>query len=77
VLAAARAVLDAATRADPPLVVDYLALADPATFAAAPDSYCGAALLLVAVWVGTTRLIDNVPLVIGGQPGQTGGVACC
>jgi pantoate--beta-alanine ligase len=61
-------VLDAAAAADPPLVLDYLELADPATFAAVGDGYGGPALLLVAATVGTTRLIDNAQLTLGGQP---------
>ena len=73
-LAAARAVLDLAATADPPLVTDYLALADPATFGDAAGDYQGPAILLVAGTAGSTRLIDNVPLVLGApaaaQPGQ-------
>jgi pantoate--beta-alanine ligase len=65
VLAAAGAELATAGRADPPLAVDYLALADPATFAAAEIGYQGEALLLVAATVGTTRLIDNARIIVG------------
>jgi pantoate--beta-alanine ligase len=68
VLAAARAVLDHAAVGDPPLALDYLALVDPVTFTAAGDGYCGPALLLVAAWAGTTRLIDNAPVALAGQP---------
>jgi pantoate--beta-alanine ligase len=68
VLTAARAVLDYAAVGDPPLALDYLALVDPVTFAAAGDGYGGRALLLVAAWAGTTRLIDNAPVALGGQP---------
>ena len=57
VRAAAQAVLDDAPDA---LVVDYLALVDPATFAEVPASYAGEAVLAVAAKVGATRLIDNV-----------------
>lgn len=66
VLKAAGAVLDEAAQAQPPLVTDYLALVDPATFAQVPAGYAGQALLLVAAKAGTTRLIDNMPLVLGG-----------
>jgi pantoate--beta-alanine ligase len=66
VLAAARAVLEAAARADPPLLADYLALVDPATFDEVGQDYRGPAVLLVAGTAGSTRLIDNVPLLIGG-----------
>jgi pantoate--beta-alanine ligase len=59
VLDAARAELSAAATAEPPLATDYLALADPATFAEIGPGYQGPALLLVAATVGKTRLIDN------------------
>jgi pantoate--beta-alanine ligase len=68
VLAAARTVLDQAAKADPPLVLDYLALVDPVSFTAVGDGHRGQALLLVAAKVGTTRLIDNEPVLLGGQP---------
>jgi pantoate--beta-alanine ligase len=68
VLAAARAVLDRAAAGDPPLRLDYLALVDPVTFAAPGDGYRGRALLLVAAWSGATRLIDNAPVPLGGEP---------
>ncbi|HEY1623000.1 MAG TPA: pantoate--beta-alanine ligase [Streptosporangiaceae bacterium] len=62
VLAAAQRVLGAS----PGLSVDYLALVDPSTFAAVTAA--GPAVLAAAARVGTTRLIDNMPLVIGGAP---------
>jgi len=65
VLAAARAELTAAGGADPPLATDYLALADPLTFAEVGAGHTGAALLLVAATVGGTRLIDNAPVTLG------------
>jgi pantoate--beta-alanine ligase len=68
VLAAAQARLAAAAAADPPLVLDYLALVDPATFETAGEGYRGPALLLAAATVGKTRLIDNVRLVLSGPP---------
>jgi pantoate--beta-alanine ligase len=67
VLAAATAVLNAASTADPPVDLDYLVLADPDTFAEVSADYRGPALLLVAARVGATRLIDNVSLDIGSR----------
>ncbi|MFF8844743.1 pantoate--beta-alanine ligase [Streptomyces sp. NPDC015127] len=67
VRAAARTVLDEAAQADPPLQLDYLALVDPATFTEVPDDHTGEAVLAVAAKVGTTRLIDNIPLTFGAQ----------
>ncbi|WP_063796010.1 pantoate--beta-alanine ligase [Streptacidiphilus griseoplanus] len=57
---AAQAVLDAAAGAEPPVVLDYLALIDPADFTEAAEGHAGEAVLAVAARVGTTRLIDNV-----------------
>ncbi|MFF3839218.1 pantoate--beta-alanine ligase [Streptomyces sp. NPDC001930] len=65
VRAAARTVLDDASRAEPPLVLDYLALVDPADFTEVADDHDGEAILAVAARVGTTRLIDNIPLLLG------------
>nr|WP_221475899.1 pantoate--beta-alanine ligase [Sphaerisporangium rubeum] len=64
ILRAAQAVLDAAVAADPPLVLDYLVLADPATFSPVSDDHRGEVVLAVAARVGTTRLIDNVVLTL-------------
>lgn len=58
VVATARAVLDAADG----VVLDYLELRD-ANLGPAPRS--GNARLLVAARVGTTRLIDNLPVTLG------------
>ncbi|WP_026119458.1 pantoate--beta-alanine ligase [Nocardiopsis ganjiahuensis] len=57
---AARAVLEEAAKADPPLEPDYLALVDPATFADVAAGHRGETVLAVAARVGATRLIDNV-----------------
>ncbi|MEU1055076.1 pantoate--beta-alanine ligase [Streptomyces sp. NPDC005876] len=65
VRAAARAVLDDAARLQPPLRLDYLALVDPADFTEIGDDFTGEAVLAVAARVGTTRLIDNLPLTFG------------
>jgi pantoate--beta-alanine ligase len=72
-LAAAEAVLDTAAGATPPVQLDYLVLADPDTFAEVHPGHQGPALLLVAAKVGTTRLIDNTLLQLGGDPGEQGG----
>ncbi|TQN33151.1 pantothenate synthetase [Haloactinospora alba] len=61
---AARRVLDEAAAGEPPVVLDYLALVDAHTFTEVPDDYRGESVLSVAAWVGTTRLIDNVPLTL-------------
>jgi pantoate--beta-alanine ligase len=57
---AGRALLDA----EPGVDLDYLERVDSRTFEAAPDGD----LLVVAARVGTTRLIDNLPLVAPGLP---------
>jgi pantoate--beta-alanine ligase len=50
---------------EPLVLVDYLVLVHPDTLDDVPDWYRGDALLAVAARVGTTRLIDNLPLVLG------------
>ncbi|GAA2745133.1 pantoate--beta-alanine ligase [Kitasatospora cinereorecta] len=57
---AAAAVLDA----EDGVALDYLALIDPDTFTEAPDGFQGEAVLAVAAKVGTTRLIDNVGIIV-------------
>ena len=64
--AAARAVMSEATAARPPLAPDYLALVEPETFAEVAADHTGPAVLAAAAKVGTTRLIDNVPVAFGG-----------
>jgi pantoate--beta-alanine ligase len=56
-LAAANAVF----RAAPEAKLDYLTVTDPLL---GPAPARGAARMLVAAWVGSTRLIDNAPLDI-------------
>jgi pantoate--beta-alanine ligase len=70
VYAAAQAVLSEAAAGTPPVDVDYLALVDPEDFADVllRDDFAGDAILAVAARVGTTRLIDNLPLSFGGTP---------
>ncbi|MGW0416696.1 pantoate--beta-alanine ligase, partial [Streptomyces collinus] len=65
VRAAARQALDEAGRVEPPLKLDYLALVDPSDFTEIGDGFTGEAVLAVAARVGTTRLIDNIPLTFG------------
>ncbi|WP_035800657.1 pantoate--beta-alanine ligase [Kitasatospora mediocidica] len=60
VRAAAAAVLDAAEG----ITLDYLALIDPDEFVEAPDDFQGEAVLAVAATVGSTRLIDNVRIIV-------------
>ncbi|MDH6214566.1 pantoate--beta-alanine ligase [Streptomyces pseudovenezuelae] len=65
VRAAARLALDEGARLSPPLELDYLALVDPSDFTEIEDGFTGEAVLAVAARVGTTRLIDNLPLTFG------------
>lgn len=58
---AARAVLVR----EPLALVDYLVLVDPNTLENVPEWFRGEALLAVAARVGTTRLIDNSPILVG------------
>jgi pantoate--beta-alanine ligase len=53
--------------AEPGCRVDYLALVHPDTLDDVAEWYRGEALLAVAAKVGPTRLIDNVPLVVGAE----------
>jgi pantoate--beta-alanine ligase len=53
--------------AEPGCRVDYLALVHPDTLDDVAEWYRGEALLAVAARVGPTRLIDNVPLVVGAE----------
>jgi pantoate--beta-alanine ligase len=50
---------------EPLVLVDYLVLVHPETLTDVPAWHRGNALLAVAARVGTTRLIDNVPVLIG------------
>jgi pantoate--beta-alanine ligase len=50
--------------AEPALAVDYVAVVDPGTFAAAGPGHAGSALIVAAATAGGTRLIDNLPVVL-------------
>jgi pantoate--beta-alanine ligase len=79
VLAAAGAVLAGAATIDPPVRLDYLVLAEPDELAEVGPDHVGPAVLLVAAHVGTTRLIDNAAVNVGGPqdpaPGLDAGTA--
>jgi pantoate--beta-alanine ligase len=51
--------------AEPLALIDYLVLVHPTTLEDVPEWYRGEALLAVAGRVGTTRLIDNLPIRVG------------
>lgn len=63
-----RAARDVLVR-EPLAQVDYLVLVDPVTLVEVPEWYHGVALLAVAAKVGTTRLIDNLPITVGPSAG--------
>jgi pantoate--beta-alanine ligase len=67
VLAAARRAFDegAAGAPDGTVRLDYLVLTDPDL---GPAPAVGPGRLLVAAWVGTTRLIDNAPVHLAAPP---------
>jgi pantoate--beta-alanine ligase len=44
--------------------LEYASLVDPATLLDVPAEFVGEALLVVAARVGSTRLIDNAPIVV-------------
>lgn len=59
-----RAARDVLVR-EPLAQVDYLVLVDPVRLEEVPEWYHGVAILAVAAKVGTTRLIDNLPITVG------------
>lgn len=61
-----RAARDVLVR-EPLCRVDYLVLVHPETLEDVPEWYRGEALLAVAARVGTTRLIDNIPVLVGQE----------
>ncbi|MER7202490.1 pantoate--beta-alanine ligase, partial [Streptomyces sp. NPDC000188] len=58
-------VLYEAPRLLPHLTQDNIALVDPADFTDVQRGHIGEAVLAVAARVGSTRLIDNIPLTFG------------
>lgn len=50
---------------EPLALADYLVLVHPSSLEEVPEWYRGEALLAVAAKVGTTRLIDNLPVLVG------------
>jgi pantoate--beta-alanine ligase len=48
------------------VTLDYFSVVNPATFLPVDDGYRGKATILIAARVGSTRLIDNEPVVLGG-----------
>jgi pantoate--beta-alanine ligase len=63
VLAAAQSVI----MGEPQVELDYLAVVNPVTFLPVDDAYRGPAVALIAARVGSTRLIDNEPIRLGGS----------
>jgi pantoate--beta-alanine ligase len=63
-LAAAQEIL----RTEPALAVDYVAVVDPRTFTPVRDGQAGSAIIVAAATAGSTRLIDNVPVVLAADP---------
>jgi pantoate--beta-alanine ligase len=51
---------------EPLIELDYLKIVNPDTFLPTDDGYRGAALVLVAAKVGSTRLIDNERISLAG-----------
>jgi pantoate--beta-alanine ligase len=60
VLVAARSELAAA----PEFTADYVELVDAERFSAVDEGYAGAAILILAGWIGGVRLLDNLPIVL-------------
>jgi pantoate--beta-alanine ligase len=70
----AQAVLETAQQVllgEPELAVDYVAVVDPHTFVPVRPGQAGRAVIVAAVTAGTTRLIDNVPVLLAGDEGGT------
>jgi pantoate--beta-alanine ligase len=68
VLAAVQRVL----RAEPALVIDYVAVVDPRTFTSVRAGQGGPAVIVAAATAGNTRLIDNMPVVLAADRNTKG-----
>ncbi|MWV48820.1 pantoate--beta-alanine ligase [Rathayibacter sp. VKM Ac-2803] len=58
------AAAQSAAMGEPLVKLDYLVVADPTTLLPVDDDYRGPALVLVAAVVGSTRLLDNGPILL-------------
>ncbi|NRG41243.1 pantoate--beta-alanine ligase [Rathayibacter sp. VKM Ac-2804] len=58
------AAAQSASRGEPLVKLDYLVVANPATLLPVDDDHRGPALVLVAAVVGSTRLLDNGPILL-------------
>jgi pantoate--beta-alanine ligase len=65
-VAAAHGIIDA----QPLVKLEYLVVVHPQTFLPVDDDFRGTARMLVAAYVGTTRLIDNAPLDLNSPPAR-------
>lgn len=52
--------------AEPSVDLDYVELVNPASFAPIAPDFAGEATAIVAARIGSTRLIDNAPIVLEG-----------
>jgi pantoate--beta-alanine ligase len=69
-----RAAALAALAEQPDMLLDYASLVDPATLRDVRADFVGEALLVLAARVGSTRLIDNAPIMVGGANPSLGEV---
>jgi pantoate--beta-alanine ligase len=67
---AARTAVMATLAGQADIGLEYASLVDPATLLDVSADFRGEALLVVAARVGSTRLIDNAPIVVGGVIGS-------
>ncbi|WP_201787620.1 pantoate--beta-alanine ligase, partial [Rathayibacter tanaceti] len=55
---------EAVAQSEPLVKLDYLVVVNPATLLPVDADHRGPALVLVAAIVGTTRLLDNGPILL-------------